>query len=157
MVAIPGFIVDEHEELKDFSQPLPNGIYKSIITASELKDTQSGNGQYIKLTYQIIDGEYKGRSFWSQHNIRNSNPQAVAIANQELAQIGRACGKQRMNDTNELHDITMYVRVICEPRSDDKTKMQNRVKNWSSTDSSPQQQPVASGTSSGGAKKPWEK
>lgn len=41
--------------------PIPAGKYLAVITETEMKDTKKGGGQYLQLTFQIIDGPFKGR------------------------------------------------------------------------------------------------
>ena len=38
---------------------IPAGKNLAVVTDSEMKPTKSGNGSYLELTLQIIDGEYK--------------------------------------------------------------------------------------------------
>jgi hypothetical protein len=42
-------------------EPLPAGWYSATISQSELKDTKAGNGQYIKLRYDITGPTHQGR------------------------------------------------------------------------------------------------
>ena len=38
--------------------PIPAGKYQAVITESEMKPTKTGNGQYLQLEFEIIEGEY---------------------------------------------------------------------------------------------------
>jgi len=40
---------------------LPAGTYLAHITESDIRPLASGNGQGLKLTLEIIDGQHKGR------------------------------------------------------------------------------------------------
>ncbi len=42
-------------------EAIPAGKYLAVITESELKPTKSGSGSYLQLTFQVLEGEYKGR------------------------------------------------------------------------------------------------
>ena len=42
--------------------------------------SQAGTGSYLNLTFEILDGNYKGRKVWSRLNLDNPNQQAVQIA-----------------------------------------------------------------------------
>lgn len=42
-------------------EPIPKGKYNAVIVESDEKTTRSGSGSYLEFTYEIIDGEYKGR------------------------------------------------------------------------------------------------
>ncbi len=52
---------------------LPAGKYLAMAVASELKPTKTGSGEYLQITFEIIDGQFKGRKIWDRLNIRNSN------------------------------------------------------------------------------------
>ena len=43
---------------------LPVGWYTAMITGSEMKATKAGDGEYLNLTIQIVEGEYEGRLVW---------------------------------------------------------------------------------------------
>ena len=59
----------EIEPMGKFS-PVPIDDYLSMIVASEQKDTKSGNGgKYLNLTFEIIDGEFKGRKIFDTLNL----------------------------------------------------------------------------------------
>ena len=42
-------------------EPLPAGWYTATITKAELKTTSAGNGQFIKLRYDITGPSHQGR------------------------------------------------------------------------------------------------
>ena len=50
---------------------IPAGKYQAVISQSSIKATRNGSGSYLELTFEIIDGEYKGRKLWSRLNIEN--------------------------------------------------------------------------------------
>ena len=72
MANLNGFDANTVDPASDF-EPLPAGKYLAVITASEMKPTKSGNGHYLELTFQVIDGPYKGRMLWSRLNLDNPN------------------------------------------------------------------------------------
>ncbi len=96
---------------QDF-QPLPSGEYPAIITDSEMRPTKRGDGQYLELTFQIIDGPMKGRLVWSRLNLENPNQKAVEIAQRDLSAICHAVGITRaITDSQQLHNLPMMIRV----------------------------------------------
>ena len=105
-------------------EALPVGIYNAIIIASEWNQTRSGNGRYLKLTFQVYEGEYKGRQLFARLNLENPNTQTVEIARQQLSAICRAVGVLRPNDTCELHNLPLAIKVILT-----KNKMTDEVYN----------------------------
>lgn len=90
---------------------IPAGVYVAEITDSEERPTKSGNGSYLQLTFRIIEGDHSGRLIWDRLNLDNPNQKAVEIAVQRLAEICQAVGKQKVNDSEELHGIPMRVKV----------------------------------------------
>ena len=99
-------------------EAIPAGKYLAVITESELKPTKSGSGSYLQLTFQILEGEYKGRFLWSRLNLHNANPTAVKIAQAELSAICRAVGVLTPGDSVELHNLPLVINVKCRKRED---------------------------------------
>ena len=90
---------------------IPVAWYPMTITASETKETSKKNGSMLALEFTIIDGQYKGRKFFSNLNLVNANAQAVEIAYAELSAICHATGVMVVNDSQQLHNIPMDVKV----------------------------------------------
>lgn len=115
--------------MDDFS-PIPAGEYPAVITESEIKATKDGQGQYLKLKIEIIEGEFQGRLIFMNLNLWNQNPKAAEIARRELATIAAATGKVGASDSAEFHNIPMIVKVAVEPGSGEYGP-QNRIKMYS--------------------------
>lgn len=98
--------------------PLPAGDYIVMITDSEVKPTQDGNGQLLGLIMQVIRGEFQNRKLFENLNLINASPQAQEIARGTLSAICRACGIGTVNDSSQLHNIPMQVRVAIKKRKD---------------------------------------
>ena len=92
-------------------EPIPNGKYVAVITESEIKPTASGNGSFLKLTFEVIEGEHDGRKVFARLNLDNPNAQAVAIAQAQLSAICRAVGVMTPRDSEELHNKKLLVTV----------------------------------------------
>lgn len=119
------------EPAQDFA-PVPAGEYLAIIIDSELKPTRNGAGEYLALTHQIIDGEFKGRMIWANLNIVNHNEVAQRIAQQQLSAICHAVGQtQAITDSEQLHNRPMVIRVEFVPANDEKGwRAKNEIKAW---------------------------
>jgi len=117
MPNLNGFDANTVDPATDF-EPLPAGKYLAVITDSEMKPTKNGNGHYLELTFQVIDGQYKNRMLWSRLNLDNPNRQAVQIAQGELSAICRAVGVMQPKDSTELHNLPLLVTVKCKKRDD---------------------------------------
>ena len=83
-------------------EPLPEGFYNATITQAELKPTNDGTGQYIKLRLDITGPSHQGRVIFSNLNIKNASAKAEEIGRQQLGDIMRAIGLAKVNDTDQL-------------------------------------------------------
>lgn len=111
MANLNGFNAEEVAPSTGFD-PIPAGKYKAIISESEMKDTKSGTGQYLQLTFVVVEGEYENRKLWARLNLDNPNDQAVGIARAELSAICRAVGVLKPKDSGELHEIPLTIKVV---------------------------------------------
>ena len=114
-------------EPADFSA-LPAGDYSVLISSSEWKPAKSG-GQYLALTLQVLEGAHAGRFLWHNLNLNHSNAQASEIAQRELSAICRAVGRFQINDSEELHNIPLTVKVAYIPPKDQWPE-KNQIKQW---------------------------
>jgi hypothetical protein len=109
--------------------PLPAGKYLACITESEMKATKKGAGQFLNLTFEIIEGEHKGRKVWARLNLKNPSPQAEQIARGQLSAICRAVGVMTPRDSVELHNLPLVVTVKVKKR-EDTGDLQNEVSGY---------------------------
>ncbi len=109
---------------------IPAGTYPAIITESEMKPTKRGDGEYLQLTLQIIDGEHSGRKLWDRLNLNNPSVQSVEIAQRTLSAICHATGVMQPQDSAEMHDIPMLIKVGVEKDKMDDTN-RNVIKGYS--------------------------
>lgn len=109
--------------------PLPAGKYLAVVSESELKPTKTGGGKYLQLTFQIIDGEFKGRLVWARLNLENKSEMTVKIARGELSAICRAIGVMQPKDSVELHNIPLEINVGLKKR-DDNGEFTNVIKGY---------------------------
>ncbi len=128
MANLNGFNANEVEPPQDF-EPIPAGKYLAVIIESEMKPTKNGNGQYLQLTLQILEGPYKGRYVWARLDLHNANPTMVQIARQELSAICRAVGVMQPTDSVELHNIPLVITVKLKKR-EDTGELTNEIKGY---------------------------
>ena len=154
------FNAEEVEPSSSFD-PIPAGWYTAIISASEMKATRDGYGEYLSLTLQIIDGQYENRLVFARLNLKNANDKAVDIARKDLAAICRAVGVMSPQASEELHDIPLMIKVKVRPASGD-YEASNDIGGYKAVEganltpapkaaSKPQTPPPAA------TKKPWQK
>jgi len=120
MAQLPqAFDSSQHDDMQDGFDPFPAGEYTAMIVESSYETTAKKDGKYIKLKFQILKGEFKGRFVWTNLNVQNPSVTAVEIAQKELATICRCVGKGIIQDTQVLHGIPMLVKIKIKPAKGD--------------------------------------
>lgn len=107
---------------------IPAGDYEAIVTASEMKATKDGTGQYLELTSEIQSGQYQGRRLWDRLNLQNKNPKAVEIAQKQLAQLCHATGVLQVQNSEQLHNRPFVMKVAV--RNDPERGPSNEIKGY---------------------------
>ena len=153
MADLNGFNANTVEPAVGFD-PIPPGKYLAVITESEMKATKSGAGQYLQITFQLIEGEYKGRLVWARLNLDNPNATTVKIARAELSAICRAVGVMAPKDSVELHNLPLVITVGQKKRPDD-DETTNVVKGYAKKDVTSAVATVAKVTNN--SKAPWQR
>ena len=148
------FNAQQEEEWKGTFDPLPEGDYRAIIEASEEKTTNAGDGSYLALTFQIIDGPHKGKRVWTNLNLKNPSADAVRIARAELAAICKAVNVPAPKDSSDLHELPMTIHVKLKKRSDN-GEMKNVISAYHPKDKA--QQAATATAAAAGSKAPWKK
>jgi hypothetical protein len=143
------FDVSTYEAPKRASfEPLAPGDYNAMITDSQMKTTKAGTGEYLELTMQIIDGAHSGRRIWERLNVVNANKIAEEIARSQLNGIKAACNIDKLENSEQLHDIPFVLSLDIDRRE----PTRNKVMGYTPSSKAPRQTvAVTSG------KKPWER
>lgn len=152
------------DELPESSTPLamPAGYYPLEIKESEVKATKNGNGQYIKIRFDVIGGDYAGRVIFENINVRNPNEVAEKIGRQQLGEIMRATGVASLTDTDQLVGQRLVAKLAVK-KDDEYGDLQgnvNVVKAYKAIEGSAAPMPSgekAPQKASGAAKPPWAK
>lgn len=92
-------------------EAIPAGWYKAMITKSEMKPTSNGQGAYLEIVLQILEGQYAGVSLTDRLNLQNQNQTAVEIAYRTLSAICHATGVIQIQDTGALHNRPLEMKV----------------------------------------------
>jgi hypothetical protein len=140
-------------------EPLPAGWYTATISQAELKDTKAGNGQYIKLRYDITGPSHQGRVVFGNLNIKNPNQKAEEIGRQQLGDIMRAIGLAKVTDTDQL--IGGQIGIKLDVKQDAQYGASNEVKGFKSVSGSAApvaaSMPAAAAPATAKAAPPWAK
>jgi hypothetical protein len=91
--------------------PLPAGVYLAHIVESDVQPLKSGNGEGLKLTFEIIDGQLKGRKVWENLNIRHTSEDTQRIAQSQLSALCHAVNVIKLMDTAALHFKPVRINV----------------------------------------------
>ena len=94
------------------SGPVPAGTYLAQCVDSDVQPLKSGNGTGLKLTIEIIDGQYKGRRIWENLNIQHSNEDTQRIAQSQLSALCHAVNVIKLQDTAALHHKPVTIKVV---------------------------------------------
>lgn len=118
-----GYSAEGGEVMRDIG-PLPNGEYVMTMVKSDVANVKPPSAnKYLACEFSVYEGQFEGRRAWSNLNLWNDNQQAAEIAQRELNSIMHACGKLRIDDSEELHGIPMLVRIGLDKDNSNKNKI----------------------------------
>ena len=93
------------------SGPLPAGVYLAHIVESDVQPLKSGNGEGLKLTFEVIDGQFKGRKVYENLNTRHTSEDTQRIAQSQLSALCHAVNVIKLMDTAALHFKPVRINV----------------------------------------------
>jgi len=100
-------------------EPLPEGMYDARITEAGLQTTAAGTGRYIKLRFDILGPTGAGRAVFTNLNVENPSAKAEEIGRQQLGDLMRALGLKKVNDTDQLLNGQLQVKLGIRPERTD--------------------------------------
>ena len=132
---------------------IPKGEYLAAAVSSEMKSTKMGTGQYLQLSFEVLDGKYKGRRVFERLNLQNQNKDAEEIAQRTLSALCHAIGILQVDESEQLHDVPVMITLGIEEGKGDYGP-QNRIMGYSSASGSGAPIPPPPPAKSSGAA-PW--
>ena len=128
------FVAGDMPESRSYDL-IPAGWYDATITKADVNPTKSGTGSKIDIRYDITGPTQQGRVMFGSVNIRNQSVKAEEIGRQELADIMRAIGLERITDSDQLIGAPICIKIkIKEPSEQDKaagyTEARNEIGGW---------------------------
>jgi hypothetical protein len=132
MADLRGFDASKVEPAVPF-EVIPAGKYLAMISSSEMKPNNAGTGRFLELAFTIIEGNHKNRTLRARLNLENPNELATKIAQSELSAICRAVEVTAPNDSVELHNLPLTIRVTCKKRKDT-GEITNEIKGFEKRD-----------------------
>lgn len=126
---------------------LPAGWYTAQVTESDIVPLNSGMGNALKLTFEVLSDGYRNRKVWARLNIQHrGSPEAERIANEQLRELCESIGIVRMSDTVELHNKPVQIKVKVRKSNDPQYEDQNEVNAYKPVGGSPSHgQAIAAG------------
>jgi hypothetical protein len=91
--------------------PIPAGVYLAHCTESDVGPLKSGNGTGLKMTFEILDGQYKNRKVWENLNIQHTSEETQRIAQSQLSALCHAVNVIKLEDTAALHFKPVKIKV----------------------------------------------
>ena len=155
MADLRGFDANTVEPSTDF-EPIPAGTYEALIIDSAMNTTRSGDGQFLELVFEVIAGPHKGRRLWARLNLTNANELTVQIAKAELSALCRAVNVLAPNDSIELHNIPLILKVGVKRRNDTQ-ELSNVIRGYAKRESSPASVTTAAQRSVSNSTPPWKR
>ena len=129
MADLTGVNYTDYEETS--FEPVPAGTYVIGLESSEMKTTKKGDGQYLKCTFQILDGEYKNRKVFMNFNMVNPSQTAQNIGLSQFAALCKATGVLQPTDSCQLNDIPVKAKVkVIKNTYNGEEKMVNEISDF---------------------------
>ena len=92
--------------------PLPPGEYLAFVDKSDANVTKNGKGHIVKLEFQILAGEQKGRRFFDNIIVAHESKQAEEIGLARLRSLCDALGiAPKIRDTAVLQNRKVLVKL----------------------------------------------
>ena len=108
---------------------MPPGKYLAHLIESEMMPTKAGDGQLLKLVFEVLEGPSVRRKIFDQLNLVNRNAQTVEIAQRTLSAICHAVGQVHVSDSEQLHFKPLMVTLKVEPAGPDKYGVHRETRN----------------------------
>lgn len=123
--------------------PIPAGEYTVKIESTDVKATNTGDGEYIKLTLKVTGPSHIGRVIFANLNTRNKSPMAEQIGQGQLKSILTALNIKTLTDTDQLVGGDLTVSVGIKP-AQGQYAASNEIKSYKASNGSIIQAPKAS-------------
>jgi hypothetical protein len=105
-------------EVFDPFGPVPENVYRLMITKAELRPNRAETGRVIELEFRVVDGPHEGRRLWERFDYDGSDEKAVKKGRARLATLCRAVGLPEPGDTANLVGKHVVAKVGVLPARD---------------------------------------
>jgi hypothetical protein len=128
------FRPDEHEASTGDFEPLPAGWYPVQIDSAAVEQTKKKDGLVLKLQLTVVGASFANRKLFRRINIQNPSQQCQEIGIRELAGLGKACGLATLDDSAEL--LEKFIQVKVKVRADEGRDPDNQIIAFKAMDTS---------------------
>ena len=104
------FDADQHVD--DSREVIGPGTYDLRVTKVEMASTKRGDGELIKVGFEILGPRFSGRWIWDQFLTRHPSPDAQRIGLGRLSELSRALRMPRWEHEQDLVGLTCEARVV---------------------------------------------
>lgn len=95
-------------------EPLPRGRYALKAVEVSEQVAKSGNGEYLKVKFEVARGEHTGRKLFVNYNTNHTNETAQRIGREHIRKWMLACGKPNAKDSDQLLEVEFEAEVGIE-------------------------------------------
>lgn len=110
--------IESTDDVQFDRQGLPIGTYKVMIVGEEAAKEDKG----VVVEYEILDGDYKGKTGKQWILTKHENPQTANIAKQTLKRIAEATGKA-VTPASPLKNRVLTIEVAQQKKNPDYTEV----------------------------------
>lgn len=104
--------LDTVNEVGEFNTPVPPGNYVSQAIDSDVKPVSSGRGVRAAYSFEILEGEYKGRKFFDGFNFVHEDKKTQEIGAGRLKKLCSACHfSGKLQDTSAIHKVPFIAKL----------------------------------------------
>jgi hypothetical protein len=102
------FKTDENYEdgANDFGKSnfslLEKGVYRFVIGKAEIKQTKAGDGNYLNLMFQVVEGDREKTCIFKMFMLSSPKQVAVEIGKKQLAGLTKALSIAHLTDEQSL-------------------------------------------------------
>lgn len=88
----------------------PAGEYSMHIIENSVEAASTGKGQLLKLTWEVVEGEYEKHRLWENVNYQHDSKGCQEIAQRHIKSICDAVG---FTGLLEDADVLMFIPMLC--------------------------------------------
>lgn len=120
MVMLDDYKVGDGTESGTYT-PLPPDDYTVLMESAEMVPTKDGTGLMLKVKFQVLEGQYKGRLIFDNWTYKNNSEVAQNIGRGKITSLSKACGYtegQIVKDTADLCNKPVLAKVVVQTQAD---------------------------------------